>query len=290
MDELAEEAPTAPVEGQMGDAARFRPPSCARCGFAVPTDARFCPACGAQLPAGIPDRSRAPWTLGDMGRSILFIIVGTLLSFVPLLIAIYLITGTDANEDDPTYLTISIGSSVVLQLLMIGAAVRFGIGKYHLSWGALGFRRPERGGFWMPVPLVIAAYSLMIAYFSAISWLGLEPDSDLPEGTFDNLGPIIAVAVLSLVFAPVVEELYFRGYIFGGLRSPWGVPLAALGSGLLWGSTHLLNPAGIYIVLPITAIGFMFAYAYVYTRSLYASIGAHFLFNLTSFVVGLLSA
>ena len=31
----------------------------------------------------------------------------------------------------------------------------------------------------------------------------------------------------------------------------------------------------------------MFAWAYVYTGSLYGPIGAHFLFNLTSFLIGL---
>jgi membrane protease YdiL (CAAX protease family) len=127
----------------------------------------------------------------------------------------------------------------------------------------------------------------MFAYFAVIGALGFEPDTDLPDGTFDNIGPIIAVAVLSLAFAPFVEEIFFRGYIFGGLRNKWGGLWAALASGLLFGMVHAANPGSFYIVPPIAAIGALFAWAYIYSGSLFASIGAHFLFNLTSFVIGI---
>jgi membrane protease YdiL (CAAX protease family) len=225
-----------------------------------------------------------------MGKAIGFIIVGVLLSFIPLLIVIYLVFGSEPDESDPTYLTVSIASSVVLQLLMLGAVVRFGVGKHHAPPSALGLRKPGRGGYWLPIPLVISAYALMIVYFSLLSAFDISPDADLPEGTFENIGPIIAVAVLSLVFAPFCEEVFFRGYIFAGLRNRWGGLWAALASGLLFGVVHAANPGAFYIVPPIAAIGALFAWAYIYSGSITASIGAHFLFNLTSFAFGILEA
>ncbi len=220
-----------------------------------------------------------------MGKAIGFIFAGLLVSFIPIAVAIILIAGTDADNDDPTVLTISIASSVILQVLMLIGAVRWGVGKYHAPWSTLGYRPPRRGGYWLPIPLVFTAYGIMIAYFAVLSIFGIEPETDLPEETFDNIGPIIAVAVLSLLFAPVIEETFFRGYIFGGLRTRWGVVLGALGSGLLFGLVHAANPGAFYIVPPIACVGILFAAAYAYSGSLYASIGAHFLFNLASFII-----
>jgi membrane protease YdiL (CAAX protease family) len=55
----------------------------------------------------------------------------------------------------------------------------------------------------------------------------------------------------------------------------------------LFGLVHAANPGAFYIVPPIAAIGTLFAWAHIYSGSIHASIGAHFLFNLTSFVIGL---
>lgn len=266
-------------------------PNCRSCGFSIPGGANFCPSCGRPAPLTNPlSVTKVPWTFLDMGKAIGFIIAGVLLSFIPLVIGIYLVAGSNPDENDPTYLTVSIASSVVLQLLMIASVVRFGIGKYHAPRSALGLRKPDRGGYWLPIPLVLSAYAIMVVYFSILSAFDINPNSDLPDGTFDNIGPIIAVAVLSLVFAPICEETFFRGYIFGGLRNQWGGLWAALASGLLFGLVHGANPGGLYIIPPIAAIGAMFAGAYIYSGSIRASIGAHFLFNLTSFAIGLLGA
>ena len=291
MDELAAEPLIAAENAaRVGDADAART-VCPSCRSASPFGANFCPLCGGPVAQPRPlGEGKVPWTFLDMGKAIGFIVGGVLLSFIPLLIAIYLVAGSNPDEEDPTYLTVSIASSVVLQFLMLGAVVRFGIGKYHAPRSALGLRRPDRGGYWLPIPMVFSAYAIMIAYFSILSAFGIHPNADLPDGTFDNLGPIIAVAVLSLVFAPFCEELFFRGYIFGGLRNRWGGLWAALASGLLFGMVHAANPGAFYIVPPIAAIGALFAWGYIYSGSISASIGAHFLFNLTSFVIGVLEA
>ena len=288
MDELSTEVPAAAaLDTAAPDQTGVYCPSCGR---QIPGDANFCAFCGSRTVVGtsaLAAKGKVPWTFLDMGKAIGFIIAGTLLSFIPLFVILLLAFGTDPDEEDPTYLTVSIASSVILQILMLIGVVRFGIGKYHAGWSALGIRKPERGGWWLPFPIVISAFGIMFVYFTVIGAFGFEPDTDLPDGTFDNIGPIIAVAVLSLAFAPFVEEIFFRGYIFGGLRNKWGGLWAALASGMLFGLVHAANPGSFYIVPPIAAIGALFAWAYIYSGSLFASIGAHFLFNLSSFVIGI---
>ncbi len=90
---------------------------------------------------------------------------------------------------------------------------------------------------------------------------------------------IVLLGVLSLGLAPVMEETFFRGFLFGGLRGRWGFFLAALGSGFLFALAHV-DPL---VFIPFTAVGMLFAWGYVYSGSILASMVAHFLFNGVSF-------
>jgi membrane protease YdiL (CAAX protease family) len=115
----------------------------------------------------------------------------------------------------------------------------------------------------------------MYIYFGILSAFGVSPDTDLPEGVFVNAGPFIVLFVLSVFVAPPVEEIFFRGFVFGGLRGRWGVLPAALASGALFGLAHVGNPGTIYLLPPVAAVGVIFAFGYVYTGSIIPTIIAH---------------
>ena len=239
-----------------------------------------------------PDHTRfedngVPWTPGDMGRAIGLVILGII---VVSLIAAgigFLIAG-DANiEDDPTALTAVLVLSLPLEIVFVAAAFAFSVRKYRVSREKLGIRPPDRGGVLLAVGLFLGSLGVVVGYFGILELAGVSPDADLPDEVFDNIGPLVAVAILSLLFAPVMEETFFRGFIFGGLRKRWGLVGGALGSGLLFGVAHLGNPGAFYLVPPISLVGAIFAWGYVYSGSLYQSMGAHFLFNLFSLGTGL---
>ncbi|HET9475949.1 MAG TPA: CPBP family intramembrane glutamic endopeptidase, partial [Dehalococcoidia bacterium] len=116
---------------------------------------------------------------------------------------------------------------------------------------------------------------------------GVEPETDLPDGVFDNAGPFLVLFFISVFVAPPVEEIFFRGFIFGGLRGRWGPLLAAVASGALFGLAHVGNPGTLYLLPPIGAVGMLFAFGYVYTGSIIPGIAAHFLFNLLQVSIGL---
>jgi hypothetical protein len=90
---------------------------------------------------------------------------------------------------------------------------------------------------------------------------------------------IVLVGILSLALAPVMEETFFRGFLFGGLRGRWGVFFAALSTGFLFSLAHL-DPL---VFIPFTAVGMIFAWGYVYSGSILAGMIAHLLFNSISF-------
>ncbi len=231
--------------------------------------------------------SRAPWGLADMAKAIGIVIALTVLISIPSALIAEVVAGDRDIEDHPTALTIVLALSIVLEGLMLWTAYRFGVQKYGLTLRSLGLTTPSRAGWWLPFALVIGALGVMYVYFAVLSAFNVEPDTDLPEGVFDNAGPFLVLFVLSVFVAPPVEEVFFRGFIFGGLRGRWGPVLAALASGALWGLAHVGNPGTLYLLPPVTAVGAMFAFGYVYTGSIIPIIIAHFLFNLLQVTLGL---
>jgi membrane protease YdiL (CAAX protease family) len=78
-----------------------------------------------------------------------------------------------------------------------------------------------------------------------------------------------------VVLAPLAEELFFRGYLFGFLRDRAGLPIAFLFSSLLFAAIHL-NLSG---TLVYVTIGVVLAATYQLSGSLVAPITAHMWFN-----------
>jgi membrane protease YdiL (CAAX protease family) len=86
----------------------------------------------------------------------------------------------------------------------------------------------------------------------------------------------VVLAALSLVvIAPVVEELVFRGLLFGALASRLGVLASALITALVFGAIH-----GDPVLFPsLVALGFINALAYASTGNLWVPITLHALNN-----------
>ena len=98
-------------------------------------------------------------------------------------------------------------------------------------------------------------------------------DEDLAWGS----GAAVAVTVLaSVVFAPVFEELVFRGLLYGTLRARLAWPLAATASALVFATAHGYGAAGFVSVF---LSGVLWAWAYERTGSLLPAITAHVLNN-----------
>lgn len=87
---------------------------------------------------------------------------------------------------------------------------------------------------------------------------------------------IVLIFTLATVWAPITEELIFRGSLFRHLRARlhWGV--AALVSATLFAFLHAYGPL---MVTPLIVLGFSFAFMREWRGSIIASMTAHFLHN-----------
>ncbi len=103
--------------------------------------------------------------------------------------------------------------------------------------------------------------------------------SEWPQEFLLLAGPAeLALDLLdSIVWAPIFEEIVFRGFLYTTLRSRLG-PLASAGlSGLVFGATHVYDLPGF---LEIAWMGFVGALAYERTRSLLPCMLAHSIHNI----------
>lgn len=139
---------------------------------------------------------------------------------------------------------------------------------------------------WLPAlgwaAVVYVGFWVCAAIYSAILGQGSEQElvTDLKEE--DSLAVLIGFAVLVGFVAPIVEELFFRGFMFGVLREKMNV-FAAMGvAGAVFGLIHVAGtPVRTLGILVVLGIGLCFLYHK--TNSLLPCIGLHALHNSISF-------
>lgn len=152
------------------------------------------------------------------------------------------------------------------------------------SGAALGLR-PARWGraLWM----VPAGYVLFLLISGAwLSALDLKDHESIPIdlATRDSAVALVGSAFLVCVVAPVCEELFFRGYVFGSLRR-YGLVPAALVTGLAFGGVHVVSsPAG--FIVPLAALGVILCLVREWTGSLLPAMALHAVNNSIAFGAG----
>ena len=110
----------------------------------------------------------------------------------------------------------------------------------------------------------------LLGDFDATEEQGLVPD----EWDSSRAAPFIAFFLAVTLLAPFVEELTYRGLGFS-LFSPYGVVLAIVATGVLFGLAH-----GLLIGLPVlTFFGIVVGWLRAKTGSVYPGILLHAAFN-----------
>jgi membrane protease YdiL (CAAX protease family) len=113
-----------------------------------------------------------------------------------------------------------------------------------------------------------------LALSVAVSQLGIEPQG--MKQVIDMVPGKIGVSlVIFSVLAPIVEELIFRGLLYGWVAGRWGGTAGLVVSSLLFAAAHL-EPAHIILVLPL---GFLFGWLRRRTDSLLPSMFSHIVNN-----------
>ena len=110
-------------------------------------------------------------------------------------------------------------------------------------------------------------------YAGIVDWLGLDRlSAPAVESDIFFDGPFVLLTFQALAFiTPMSEELFFRGFVFRGLLPRMGPWAAIVVSAVVFSAFHM----SIGVLIPIFITGFLFAWLYWRTGSLWAAIGAH---------------
>ncbi len=127
----------------------------------------------------------------------------------------------------------------------------------------------------------IAALVVIVAIGALLVSLGfdLKNTSNIPElELYFSLPSMLFL----IAFQPISEEIFFRGFLLGKIKSLAGEKTAIITTAILFGIAHL-SSGNIYPAFMTCVIGILLAFLVIKTKNLYSAIIAHILFNLISF-------
>lgn len=144
-----------------------------------------------------------------------------------------------------------------------------------LSASQLGFVRPRS---WRPIVIawLVAVFAGPLTHWSSSLWAASGSTSQ-PFEAFaaampaQRLGYTALLAIVLGMLVPLVEEVIFRGVIHRSLRTRWPLFPAAILSGLVFAAVHL----DVAHVAPLFMVGFILAWSYERSGSLWGAIIPH---------------
>ena len=158
-------------------------------------------------------------------------------------------------------------------ILLIPIAVIFFF--RNVSWIELGLRGFERNAFALGCGLLVVVYFIVILNNLVMMALGVVTQADVITEMLGEIdSPFLFVFVTAIV-APFTEELFFRGFLFKGLRQKYGWINALMFSSIIFALFH----GQIATLIPTFLLGALFAYMYQRTESVLPGMILHFTVN-----------
>lgn len=193
----------------------------------------------------------------------------SIVSLIFLSVVTQLLSATGTELDNVTLALIS-------QLIVWPLILWVGVRRTKRTWSeCLSLRLCRASMLVLLIPVCFGAAILMLEVFG---WLpGAEEISEtFEEGLSGNL---ITTFVFIVLVGPIVEELFFRGWMLGCFLRRYSVRTSILTSALLFAAFHM-DPWYALMVFPL---GLFFGWLVVRTNSLIPALIGHVIVNGTSF-------
>jgi len=150
------------------------------------------------------------------------------------------------------------------------------------AWARLGLRPFP---LWVvvlmpPLALVLQVVTVIISALLSPLLGGMKNPQACNISQAFGSDPFLALISIAVI-APVVEEIVFRGFIYGGLRRRWGVTGSVVASALVFALAHSFSVGGSIVLLgpSLFVAGAALAIVYERSRSLVPGMVLHASFN-----------
>jgi len=192
-----------------------------------------------------------------------------------------LLEGGDISSIGSIVLLTSTQAALLLVTLLFVVWPRALAGAPAFDGGRLG--RSIAVGFGWGIVAWIVANLIGVLIGLAFEAMDIPVDPQAAELAIQSLDPFVIVFAV-VIFAPLAEEIFFRGVAYAGWRREHGVRRATIASAVLFAIIHF----SLLGLVPIFLLGLWLAWLYERTRSLLASIVLHATFNGISVALALL--
>jgi uncharacterized protein len=144
-----------------------------------------------------------------------------------------------------------------------------------IDWKSLGFGRFDWGTLGIGCGLLVISYGIILVHNLILMALGFDTQGDEILKLIGLLENPVWFFLVGAVLAPLVEEIFFRGFLFQGFRARFGWVSGMLLSSLIFAVAHL-DPASL---IPTFVLGNLLAYLYQRTNSVWPGVFLHVLVN-----------
>ncbi len=144
-----------------------------------------------------------------------------------------------------------------------------------INWRAIGFGKFDWRTLGLGCGLLIASYGIILIHNLVLYGLGIRTQGEEIKQLFEMLKSPFWFFLVGAILAPLVEEIFFRGFLFQGFRARYGWVPGMLLSSAIFGLAHL-DPAAL---IPTFILGCLLAYLYQRTNSVWPGVIMHMLVN-----------
>jgi CAAX protease family protein len=144
-----------------------------------------------------------------------------------------------------------------------------------ISWRVIGFRRFNWAMLAVGCGLLVISYGIIYIHNLILTVLGIDTQEVEVSGIFERLDNPLWFFIVGALLAPLVEEIFFRGFLFQGFRSQYGWISGMLLSSAIFAFAHL----DLVSLIPTFILGNLLAYLYHRTNSVWPGVIVHMAVN-----------
>jgi hypothetical protein len=256
------------------------------------------PPLTTEVTAGPPPEKRiwGPWATAGFGAVVLFVFFAVMVFVIVVISVVLALQGPEPFTDTEAFMdliTDHLGLMISVAGIassIVGTAAILAVIKVRKGASIVEYLGLKRVG-WRTLLLLLLLTGVYVVLVAGIAYVTRIPDTDtglLVDAYETSVWPAL-FWISVVVFAPVFEEPFVRGFLFEGFRnSRMGLAGAVILTSLVWTALHV--GYGLYSLGAIFIFGIILGLVRYKTGSLWSTVLMHAFYNAIGMTVIALSA